>query len=141
MSTLERAIEIACEAHRDQVDKAGQPYVLHPLRLMMRMESLEQRLTAVLHDVVEDSSWTFEQLAAEGFAPAVVDAVAHLTRGEGESYEDFARRAGEHPIARVVKLADLEDNMNVLRLGSLGEKELERLARYHAAWIRLGKLP
>lgn len=116
MSTLERAIVIAAEAHAGQTDKAGEPYVLHPLRVMQRVEREAARIAAVLHDVVEDTPWTLDGLAAEGFREEVVSAVDALTRREGEIYLDFCRRAAEDPVARLVKLADLEDNLDPARV-------------------------
>ncbi len=132
---LQRAIEIAVEAHAGQQGRDGSPYVLHPLRMMGQMSDDESRMVAALHDVVEDNpAWTLERLRAEGFPAAVVDAVDHLTRREGEDYADFVRRAAAHPLARRVKLADLRDNMDITRLPTLEEKDLKRLQRYHDAW-------
>ena len=91
-ATLEDAISIAAEAHRGQRDKAGAPYLLHPLRLMLRMDSEAAMMAAVLHDVVEDSDWTLERLRERGFSEEVVGAVACLTHRDGESYEDFVVR-------------------------------------------------
>lgn len=115
-SLLARAIEIAASAHAAQVDKGGAPYVLHPLRLMFRQEGEAAMIAAVLHDVVEDTPWTLEALRAEGFPPASLEAVAALTKRPGEDYFAFIERAGAHPIARAVKLADLEDNMDIRRI-------------------------
>jgi (p)ppGpp synthase/HD superfamily hydrolase len=135
MSTLDRAILIAAQAHLGQVDRVGEPYVLHPLRVMMAVGGETERTVAALHDVVEDSEeWTLDRLREEGFSEEVVEAVDHLTRREGETYEAFVERASGNPIARRVKLADLADNMDIRRLKVLGEKEVERLRRYHAAW-------
>lgn len=100
MSALEKAIAIAVRAHEGQKDKAGAPYVLHPIRLMVRMDSELEMTAAVLHDVVEDSAWTLELLRAEGFSEEVLEVVDHLTRREGESYDDYVARAGSHPVAR-----------------------------------------
>lgn len=138
MSTLERAIAIAVQAHQGQTDKNGQPYILHPLRMMLRLKSEAEMMVAVLHDVVEDNpAWNFERLRQEGFAEEIVTAVDHVTRRESESYEEFCERAGSHPLACRVKLADLEDNMDLKRLNTLTEKDKERLARYHRAWLKL----
>jgi (p)ppGpp synthase/HD superfamily hydrolase len=134
VATLEDAISIAAEAHRGQRDKAGAAYLLHPLRLMMRMDSEAAMMAAVLHDVVEDSDWTLASLRERGFSEEVVAAVACLTHRDGESYEEFVERVKPNPLARRVKLADLEDNMNVLRIGQLGPKDLQRLEKYHRAW-------
>jgi len=137
MSDIEEAIRIAAEAHRGQKDRAGAPYILHPLRLLFRVQTDAERMAAVLHDVVEDSAWTLDDLRARGFADEVVSAVDHLTRREGESYEQFVERAALHPVARRVKLADLEDNLDVRRIGHVGEGDTERLNRYLRAWRHL----
>ncbi len=137
MSNLARAVAIAAEAHRDQVDKYGAPYILHPLRVMMRMGTEEAMIAAVLHDVVEDSDWTLEALQAEGFAEAVLESVDRLTKRSGESYEVFIDRVMENPLARLVKLADLEDNMDPKRIRNISERDLERLQKYHRAWSAL----
>lgn len=134
MNPLQRAIEIAVEAHRTQRDKAGQPYVLHPLRMMLRQRTEAAMMAAVLHDVVEDAGWTLERLAAEGMPPEVVIAVDCLTRRTDETYEQFVGRVKPNPIARAVKLADLEDNMTITRLAEPGPKDWERMQRYHRAW-------
>ena len=137
MSALEKAIAIAVRAHEGQKDKAGAPYVLHPIRLMVRMDSELEMTAAVLHDVVEDSAWTLELLRAEGFSEEVLEVVDHLTRREGESYDDYVARAGSHPVARKIKLADLEDNMDIRRLRELDCQNILRLKKYHSAWRKL----
>ncbi|MCB0077398.1 MAG: HD domain-containing protein [Anaerolineales bacterium] len=130
MSTLERAIEIAVDAHRGQRDKAGEPYILHPLRVMLRVASDEARIVALLHDVVEDSGWTLAALAAEGFAPPILDAVEALTKRPGETRRAAAERAARLPLARRVKLADNADNMELSRLPSPTEADYARLKEY-----------
>lgn len=137
MPTLEDAIALAVEAHKGQRDKAGQTYILHPLRVMMRLETEPERMAAILHDVVEDTPYTLERLRQLGYPEEVLGALDCLTKRDGESYEAFIERVRPHPLARRVKLADLEDNMDVRRLLSVGPKETERLARYRAAWARL----
>ena len=137
MPTLEDAIALAVEAHRGQRDKAGQTYILHPLRVMMRLETEAERMAAILHDVVEDTPYTLERLRELGYPEEVLFALECLTKREGENYEAFIERVRPHPLARRVKLADLEDNMDVRRLTAVGPKEAERLARYRAAWARL----
>lgn len=134
---LERAIEIAITAHKGQRDKSGEPYVLHPLRLMSRARTLEEKMVAVLHDVIEDSTWTLTQLRDEGFPREVVRAVGCLTKRQGEEYEAFIERAVSHPLALKIKVLDLEDNMNVLRLKKVDGKALKRLAKYFRAWHRI----
>ena len=131
--TLERAIAIAAQAHEGQVDKAGAPYVLHPLRMMLAVKTPEARMAAVLHDVVEDTQVTLEQLRAEGFSDAVVEAVEALTKREGEDYEAFIRRVAPNPIAREVKLADLKDNSDLSRIAEPTERDRERIKKYRQA--------
>ena len=133
MSTLEHAIAIAAKVHAGKVDKAGAPYILHPLRVMLKMATSEERMAAVLHDVVEDSDTTLDDLRNEGFSDAVVDAVDAVTIRTGESYDDFVRRAALNPIGRRVKLADLEDNSDLSRIANPTEEDYERLARYKRA--------
>ncbi|MFN8585535.1 MAG: GTP pyrophosphokinase [Dehalococcoidia bacterium] len=137
MSDLDTALAIAVEAHRGQVDKAGQPYILHPLRVMARVSTPAERLVAVLHDVVEDSPTTLDDLRAAGFPEEVVRAVDFLTRREDETYEAFIERVTGDPLARRVKLADLEDNMTLTRLNELDDRAVERLGRYLRAYRRL----
>ena len=140
MSDLERAIAIAVEAHRGQKDKSGAPYILHPLRVMDRVETDAQKIVAVLHDVVEDTKWTFADLKREGFSDEVLNALDCVTKREAEPYEDFVSRSASNPLATRVKLADLEDNMDLRRLPAVTEKDAERLKRYLSAWRRLSRL-
>ncbi|MBM4414783.1 MAG: HD domain-containing protein [Chloroflexi bacterium] len=137
MPTLDDALAIALAAHRGQVDKAGEPYILHPLRVMLRMRSETERIVALLHDVVEDSDRTLDDLRRDGFADEVVASVGHLTRHEGELYEHFIERVRPHPLARRVKLADLEDNLALTRLAVLDVGSFERVQRYLRAWHEL----
>lgn len=137
MATLERAIQIAAEAHAGQIDKAGQPYILHPLRVMLRMETEHERIVAVLHDVIEDTSVTLAQLAAEGFPTMVIDAVRALTKLPGESRLKAAARAAGNPIALAVKLADNSDNMDMSRIAQPTVKDMARLEEYKAVRILL----
>ncbi|GLK66646.1 HD domain-containing protein [Hansschlegelia plantiphila] len=133
MSTIDRAIEIATEAHAGQTDKAGEPYILHPLRVAACLPEGEARIVGVLHDVVEDTPWTIEQLRAEGFSEAVLAGVDAVTRRDGESYGDFIVRAGRDPIGREVKIADLADNMDLSRLTEVTEKDRRRRVKYQGA--------
>ena len=139
-SLLARAIEIAASAHATQVDKGGAPYVLHPLRMMMKQVTEAAMIAAVLHDVVEDTPWTPEALRAEGFPEDVLEAVACLTKRKGEEYADFITRAGANPIARVVKLADLEDNMDLRRIPEPAQRDFDRLAKYRRSWETLKRM-
>jgi (p)ppGpp synthase/HD superfamily hydrolase len=137
VATIEDAISVAAQAHKGQKDKAGAPYLLHPLRMMLRMDSEATMMAAVLHDVVEDTRWTLEQLREEGFSDEVLEAVDCLTHRDGESYQEFVGRVQTNAIARQVKIADLEDNMNIRRINQLGAKDFERLEKYHKAWCAL----
>jgi GTP diphosphokinase / guanosine-3',5'-bis(diphosphate) 3'-diphosphatase len=130
MSTLERAIEIAAAAHAGQVDKAGQPYILHPLRVMLRVSTGFERMAAVLHDVVEDTPVTLAQLTEAGFPVEVVDAIEALTKRPGETRMQAAARAASNPIARVVKLADNAENMDLSRIAKPTEKDYARVEEY-----------
>jgi (p)ppGpp synthase/HD superfamily hydrolase len=137
---LERAIEIAVTAHAGQRDRSGRIYILHPLRLMMNVRSDEEKIVAVLHDVVEDTHWTMDDLRREGFPKKLLQALDCVTKREGESYERFVERSAKNPLARRVKIADLEDNMDVRRLAEATPKDGERLAKYLAAWRKLTEL-
>jgi (p)ppGpp synthase/HD superfamily hydrolase len=140
MSSLERAIAIAAEAHAGQVDKAGAPYVLHPLRMMLAVATPQERIVAVLHDVCEDCpGWSFERLREEGFSPEIVAALDSVTKREGEAYPDFVRRAAANPIGRSVKLADLRDNCDLSRIASPTADDLRRIEKYREAIVSLGE--
>lgn len=138
---FERAVRIALDAHRGQRDKGGGAYLLHPLSVMARVHGDAARLVALLHDVVEDSDWTLDQLRDAGFPEAVVAAVDALTRRADEPYEDALARAAANPLARAVKRADLEDNLDVRRLGEIAPRDVERLERYRRALDTLAALP
>lgn len=131
---LEKAIGIAVEAHRGQRDRTGAPYILHPMRVMAGVDSGTEKIVAILHDVVEDSDWTFERLSQEGFPDEVIEALKCVTKREGEEYEDFVKRSAGNAIALRVKLADLEHNMDARRLSNVTEKDAERLEKYVRAW-------
>ena len=132
---MERAITISAEAHAGQKDHAGAPYILHPIRLMIQMDSESAMMAAVLHDVVENSVWTLDDLRKEGFSNEVLNAVDSLTHRdkEGEDYWDYIQRTKSDPIAIKVKLADLEDNLNPDRLNEVTEKDEKRFDRYRKA--------
>jgi (p)ppGpp synthase/HD superfamily hydrolase len=142
MSDLERAIAIAVEAHAGQRDKAGAPYVLHPLRVMLSLKSDDERIVAVLHDVCEDCpGWTFERLRAEGFSERILTALNSVTKRDGEAYEDFVRRAADNPIGRAVKLADMKDNCDLSRISSPTERDFARIEKYKKAIDLIAHLP
>ncbi|WHS62348.1 HD domain-containing protein [Pseudomonas sp. G2-4] len=133
MSTLEKAISISALAHEGQADKGGGPYILHPLKVMLRLSHDEERIAAVLHDVVEDTAITLADLRDEGFSEAVLAAIDALTKREGETYQAFIERAARDPIARRVKLADLAENSDLSRIENPSQKDLDRLEKYRKA--------
>lgn len=142
MSDLDQAIFIASQAHRGQRDKGGAPYILHPLRVMARMKSDEERIVAVLHDVIEDNPfWTPYKLRRRGFGDNIIRALAALTRDKGESYEAFIERCGANPLARRVKLADLDDNSDLTRIPAPTERDWDRMKKYGRAITYLIGLP
>ena len=130
MPTIERAIEIAATAHAGQRDKAGQPYIFHPLRVMLRVDGAHEQMAAVLHDVVEDTSVTLDNLAQEGFPSEVLRAIAALTKLPGETRLEAAARAAADPVARKVKLADNAENMDLSRIPNPPDKDYARCREY-----------
>lgn len=132
MSTLERAIQIAAEAHTGQRDKGGHPYILHPLRVLLRVSPGDAQIAAVLHDVVEDSDVTLSALREAGFSDVVLNALEALTKRPGETRLEAAARAAAHPVAREVKLADNAENMDLSRLPDPTPKDFARLEEYRA---------
>lgn len=134
---LGKALKIAAEAHAGQVDKAGRPYILHPLRVCSKCATDEERIVALLHDTLEDTEVTAGHLLSEGFPRHIVEAILSVSRNKDESYEDFIRRARSNPLGRQVKLHDLEDNMDLTRLNQVTEKDVIRLNRYLNAYSYL----
>jgi (p)ppGpp synthase/HD superfamily hydrolase len=134
MPTLEDALQLALRAHAGQKDKYGQPYILHPLRVMARMDTEAEQMVALLHDVIEDSDYTLDDLREQGYNEEIVEAVDAISKREGEDYFDFVKRAIAHPLARRVKQGDLEDNMDIRRIPEITEETHQRLARYRKAW-------
>ena len=137
MLNIEDAIKLALDKHHGQTDKAGEPYILHPLRVMAQMQTETEQIVAVLHDVVEDSDVTLDDLRRMGFSEEIVTAIDHLSRHDDETYEQFIQRIKPHPLAVRVKLGDLRDNMDLRRTAALDEKALERFERYRKAWFEL----
>jgi len=140
---LGKAIAIAAEAHQEQKDRGGKPYILHPIRIMMGLNTEDQELMsiAILHDVIEDSDWTLEALKSQGFRERVLKGVLALTHIEGEEYEDYIERISRNKDAIRCKLGDLKDNSDITRLKGLSDKDLLRTRKYHKAFMFLkGKL-
>lgn len=138
MNTLERAIQIATEAHKGQFDKAGREYIGHPIRVMEMGKTEDEKIVGVLHDVIEDTDWTFERLEAEGFSQEVINALRCVTKtSENENYDEFIDRVKKNPLAASVKINDLTDNMDIRRLPYLSDKDVKRLKKYLKAYKRL----
>jgi (p)ppGpp synthase/HD superfamily hydrolase len=139
MSNLGRAIEIAATAHAGQVDKGGKPYILHPLWVMNKVRHLgeEHMIVAVLHDVIEDTGISIGDLIAERFSQNVIHALIMLTHDKTSSYEEYIKAIASDPIAKAVKLRDLEHNTKVTRLKGLRKKDFDRLEKYHKAYTYL----
>ncbi len=133
VNELDKAIAIACKAHEGQVDKAGQPYILHPLRLMLLIINQNERITAVLHDVVEDSDVSLKDLKAEGFSEDILEAINCLSKKTGENYDDFILRISKNDLASAVKIEDIKDNLDVTRIDNLSDEDLTRIKKYHRA--------
>ena len=138
MATLERAIEIAKQAHAGQVDKAGADYIEHPLRVMKNAEIGDEQIVGVLHDVVEDSEWTIEMLEAEGFSPEIIEALRCVTKlSDDEDYGHFIDRVLTNQLAMRVKLLDLEDNMDLMRFAECSYADIKRNQKYKEAYERI----
>ena len=136
---LQRAIEIALEAHKGALDKGGNPYILHPLRLMLQMDSEEEMIVAILHDVVEDSEkWSFDKLHKEGFSKKIINSLRSVTKeNENEDYEKFIDRSVKDKIGRKVKIADISDNLDISRLKEVTDKDIIRINKYKKALEKL----
>lgn len=139
MSNLNTAIIVATDAHNGQTDKGGNSYILHPLRVMLKMTTDEERIVAVLHDVIEDTSVTPAMLSELGFPRYIVSAIICLSRYE-ESYMDFIRRCKQNELARKVKIADIEDNMDLSRIPNPVEEDFKRIKKYEKAWKELNTI-
>lgn len=123
-----------------QKDKAGMDYYFHPMRVSMKCNLIESKTVALLHDIVEDTTMTFEKLRIALFTEEIIEGVRAVTRKEGESYADFIERASKNEIGHEVKINDLEDNMNITRLSNLTEKDWHRLNKYLHSWRYLTSL-
>ena len=136
---LGKAIALAAKVHESQRDKGGHPYILHPIRMMMRLRTDDHELMAIaiLHDVVEDSDITSADLIELGMTQRVVDGVKTLTHIVGESYDDYIKRVAMNPDAKLIKREDLRDNSDITRLKGLRKKDFDRLEKYNRAWIYL----
>ena len=137
MATLEQAIELAVKHHKGQYDKGGKPYILHPLRLLMSVDTDDEKIVAVMHDLVEDTHITIAYLRSAGFSEKVLSALDCVTNRDNEDYESFIERIAQNPLATKVKLADLEDNMDLSRISEPSKKDYKRIEKYKRAKTRL----
>lgn len=131
---INKALNIAIEAHKEQTDKAGIPYIFHLLRVSEKGQTETEKICGLLHDIVEDTEWTFDKLKQEGFSDKIVSVIKCITKRNGEIYMDFIKRVSKNPIATRIKINDLEDNMDIKRLSFLTKKDLERLNKYIRAY-------
>lgn len=135
MNYLDKAIQIASNVHSNQTDKAGKPYILHPLRVMFKMDTEPEMIVAVLHDIMEDCKGiTAYYLEKEGFHEEIVNTLIILNKHNYINYKDYIYAVAKDPIARKVKLVDIEDNIDALRLKTIEDKDLQRIKKYHWAY-------
>ncbi len=130
MATLENAITLAVQQHAEQVDKGGQPYILHPLRVMLQLQQPDQQIVAVLHDILEDTHTTAQDLQNLGFQTHIIQAIQALTKLPHETRVQAAMRTAQNPLACAVKIADVQDNMNLTRIPNPTARDLARLEEY-----------
>ena len=139
MPTFEDAIILAARAYRGKVDKEGQPKIFHVLRVMLRFNNANERIVAVLHDLIKDDGFMLDHLRTAGYSEEILQALDCLTRRENESYEQFIERVKENPIAREVRIADLEDNVDLKRHSRhsvFTEENLKLVRKYQSALLQ-----
>ena len=134
-----KAIKLMFEKHKDQVDKSGMPYVFHPFHLAEQMDDEETTITALLHDIVEDTNTTFEDLRKLGFSDNVINALKLMTHDKNVDYFEYIKNISKNPIARKVKIKDLEHNMDTSRLDEVTDKDIERVKKYKKCYKYLLK--
>jgi len=139
-SEIEKALQIALQAHQTQKDRYGEPYILHPLRVMSRLDTVEEKIVALLHDAIEDSPLTLEKLVSKGFSVTIINAVDAMTKRPGEDYMHYITRVAGNALAVKVKLADLEDNLDLKRCKELTAEDINRMNKYLGAWFYLKNL-
>ncbi len=136
---IEKAILLALNAHKGQLDKGGNPYILHPIAVMNRVVTIEEKIVAVLHDVIEDTEITLDDLRKHGFTEEIIEAINLLTKKEQDSYDEFIEKTINNPISRKVKIADIKENMDISRIKDPTTKDFQRLEKYKKAIERLEK--
>jgi (p)ppGpp synthase/HD superfamily hydrolase len=136
---LSAAIHIATNAHHGQFDKGGNPYILHPFAVMALLDSDDEELqcVALLHDVIEDTDTSFQDLRTAGMTDRIIDAVSALTKQRGQTYEEYKAEVFKNPDAMAVKLADLTHNTDVRRLKGVSERDIQRMTRYHLFFLEI----
>lgn len=137
---LSKAIKTATELHAGQLDKGGNPYILHPLRVMLKMHDNTSRIIAVLHDVLEDTPFSVHDAEESEFSEVIIEALKAISRKKDESYMDFIRRCKQNELARKVKIADIEDNMDLSRIQNPKDEDYKRVKKYEKAWRELNKI-
>ncbi len=140
MANLNKAIALAKQIHKGHKDKYGADYILHPLRVMKKLTCENEKIVAILHDVIEDSELTPEDLLDHGFSEEIVNAVDYLSKREKEQYDEYIDRVKNNQLAVKVKLADLEDNMDINRIKNPNKKDLQRIEKYKRAKKELIKI-
>ncbi|MEK1855450.1 MAG: GTP pyrophosphokinase [Phyllobacterium sp.] len=137
MTSLEHAISIAASAHAGHLADDKEPYIFHPLRVMLALDTQDERIVGVLHDVVEKTAWSLDNLRSEGLPGHILEAIDSVSRRQGEEYFDFVRRTRENGLGRRVKIADLKDNIEKVKLHLEDPTAREKLAKYEEALMRL----
>lgn len=134
-----KALRIAFDAHKEQVDKTGLPYIFHPFHLAEQMDTEDEICVALLHDVAEDTDITFDELRSQGFSETIITALSLLTHADDVAYMDYVEAIRANPLATKVKLADLNHNSDLTRLDMIDDKVLQRAEKYKQAMAVLGK--
>ena len=130
---IEKAYELAKKAHLGQVDKAGEAYIKHPEKVASFVKTDEEKAVAYLHDIIEDTELTLEDLGEYGFSKEVIEAVDIITKKRGEDYQSYLNSVKKNKLARAVKLADLRHNSDLTRLAKVTEKDIKRKEKYQKA--------
>ena len=130
---IEKAIKIAIKAHEGQKDKSGKAYILHPLRIMSSFKNENEQIIAILHDVIEDSDYTYDDLRNNGFSEDIINAIDSVTKRENENYFDFINRSKKNNLGRKIKIADINDNLDLSRLDNPQKEDYERIEKYKRA--------
>jgi (p)ppGpp synthase/HD superfamily hydrolase len=136
---LNQMLVLATGAHADQYDKGGNPYILHPLKVMHYLKSEDEELQCIAlgHDIIEDTNVTYADLRKAGFSDRIIDGIRTLTKVPGETYDEYKERVFENRDAMLVKMADLRHNTDIRRLKGVSEKDIARVAKYHMFYLEI----